>query len=249
MGLSEKGAIYKPGGESSPEPDGACILIWLPAFRNVRKQIAIVQVTQSMVVCYGGLSRLRQTVTLGMAGRGQMSASHHGNRINRIWQRTHLGMWEAKVNSGSESKSVTRRCYAAICRFREQRGKNNSEGEELNFCFWWVWWLNWQHNHADSSSSRQTELWIWWLREMTELKIWFILESSAEAYHQGLVMGEQKHSCTKRSTWSQVYQEWYLSPCLLPRPGLHVIFTNSRPCAIKESWECRRSTFELVNTM
>lgn len=80
-------------------------------------------------------------VTLGMAESGQMSARCHGNRINRIWHLIHFVMWEAKVNS--DYKPMTRRYSDTIRRYREQKGKNSSEGAELNFCFSmfgdWIW--------------------------------------------------------------------------------------------------------------
>lgn len=46
-----------------------------------------------------------------------------------------LGDVRGKVNGGSETKPVTRRFYDAIYEYREQSGKNNSEGTELDFCF------------------------------------------------------------------------------------------------------------------
>lgn len=45
------------------------------------------------------------------------------------------GMERTCQQHGSGSKSVTRRCYDVIYRYRGQKGKNNSEGAELNFCF------------------------------------------------------------------------------------------------------------------
>ena len=108
-------------------------------------------------------------VTLGMAESGQISARCHGNRINRIWHLIHFVMWEAKVNS--DCKPMTRRCSDTIYGYREQKGKNSSEGAELNFCFYmfsdWTWGIGiitMQSLPADKWN------WVWWLREMPTLK-------------------------------------------------------------------------------
>ena len=109
-------------------------------------------------------------VTLGMAESGQISARCHGNRINRIWHLTHFVMWEAKVNS--DCKPMTRRCSDTIYGYREQKGKNSSEGAELNFCFYmfsdWTWGIG---NITMQSLPADKWNWVWWLREMPKLKI------------------------------------------------------------------------------
>lgn len=159
-----------------------------------------------MLFCYGGLSRLRQTVTLGMAGRGQMSASHHGNRINRIWQES---TWECERQRSAVALRLSQWLEGVMMPFAEPenrvgrttlRGKSLiSVSEKFGDWIWGVGNITRQNLWAAGKWScgfGGEERWLNWKYK----SFWSHLQGTTpRARH------EQKHLCTTRSTWPRVY--------------------------------------------